>query len=76
MSWIKDDRRPEIVESFDDWEKSKRVLVLIKGGEVLVAEFNNGIEEGEYWEQWYSPVFEDTIENVIGWSDCIPNINN
>lgn len=74
MDWIKDDRRPEIIERIDSWGKSKPVVVHLKSGELLVAEYNKGIEEGKEWEQWYAPAYEDTVENVIGWADCIPNV--
>jgi len=72
---MRDWRRPKIIETFDGWGKSKRVIILLEDGEVLVAEFNSGIEDEKPWEQWYSPVFEDTVEHVIGWCDCIPDIN-
>jgi hypothetical protein len=74
MEWIKDERRPDIIEKIDSWGKSKKVVVLEKGGEVVVAEYNKGVEEGIDWEQWYCPAYEDVIEGVIGWSDCIPNV--
>jgi len=77
MEWIRDNRRPQIIETSGDWGKSKKVLVQTAYGEVVITEFNSGTTiEGEPWEQWYSPVYEDIIENVIGWCDCIPHINN
>ena len=73
MEWIKDNRRPNIIEQINSWGKSKKVVVLEKGGSVVVAEYNKGVEEGAEWEQWYCPAYEDVIEGVIGWCDCIPN---
>jgi hypothetical protein len=73
MSWITDKRRPEIIETFDGWGKSKRVIILLENGEVFVAEFNSGIEEGKPWEQWFLLCFDDAVETIIGWCDCIPD---
>jgi hypothetical protein len=68
--WIKDNRRPEVTKAVgDEWGKSKKVLVLIEDQEPLVAEFN----KGEDWEQWYCPAYEDVVEGVTGWCDCIPD---
>ncbi len=74
MEWIKDKRRPEIIETIDNWGKSKPVVVLCADKEPIVAEYNKGIEDGEQWEQWYSGSFDDIIENVTGWCDCIPDV--
>ena len=76
MFWIKIEKetRPEIIKDFDHYGKSKKVLVLIEGKEPLVAEYNSGVENGEKWEQWYCPDYEDTIEGVTAWCDCIPKI--
>jgi len=71
MEWIKDERRPEITNVHgEDWGRSKLVLVLIEDKTPLVAEYN----KGEYWEQWYSPAYEEVVEDVTGWCDCIPDI--
>jgi hypothetical protein len=71
MGWIRDERRPEVTKLIgEDWSKSKKVLVLIEDKEPLVAEFN----KGEDWEQWYCPAYEDVVEGVTAWCDCIPQI--
>jgi hypothetical protein len=74
MEWIRDEGRPEIIEQLETYGKSKKVLVLIEGKEPLVAEYNSGIENGEKWEQWYCPGYEDAVEGVTAWCDCIPKI--
>ena len=71
MEWIKDERRPEVTQiKGGDYSISKKVLVLIENEEPLVAELNKGKD----WEQWYCPAYEDVLEGVTGWCDCIPEI--
>ena len=74
MKWIKDNTRPDIIEKIDDWGKSKKVLILINDVEPVVGEYNKGIQDGDDWEQWYCSVYEDVVEDVTGWCDCIPEI--
>jgi len=73
MKWIKvEEKKPELIEVKGiDWSKSKKLLVLIDGKEPLVAEYN----KGEDWEQWYCPAYEDVVEGVTAWCDCIPKID-
>lgn len=75
-TWIRDERRPELTPVDDTWSRSKKVLVLVDDKEPLVVEFNKGKDpdDGEEWEQWYCPAYEDTVDNVTAWCDCIPEI--
>ncbi len=74
MEWTNvNDSKPQIIEKIDTWGKSAKVVVLVDDKDPFVAEYNKGIEDGVEWEQWYCPAYEDIIENVTKWSDCIPN---
>jgi hypothetical protein len=74
MKWIRDERRPTITDQLEVYGKSDKVIVLIDDTEPLVAEYNRGTTiNGEYWEQWYCPAYEDAVEGVTAWCDCIPS---
>ena len=75
MEWIRDKRRPELIEKRIGFGKSKKVLALINDVEPIVVEYNKGIGEVPEWEQWYCPAYEDVVEGVTGWCDCIPDYN-
>ena len=71
MEWITDGSKPETKRIEDDLYSSVKVVVLIYGTTPVVAEW----QTGEYYEHWYCPAYEEIIEGVTAWCDCIPKIN-
>ena len=71
-----EDGLPALIDSDSGtFKKSKKVCVLINDIEPLIAEMNFGVDPklGE-WYQWYCPAYEDVVEGVTKWCDCIPEI--
>ena len=65
---------PEVKKVDDDYNESKLVVCLTRGNHEHIAKLNTGISEGLEWEVWYCPNYEDTLEEVTHWCDCIPEI--
>ena len=74
MEWIKvEDKLPKLIEIFEDWGKSKEVVVLVDNDTPLIAEYSEGVDGDSSWEQWYCPAYGEVLGDITVWCDCIPN---
>lgn len=64
--WISvNDRLPETKDVDGLFEKSENMIVL-SAGDLDIALYQFGLEDGG-WQNWYSPLYEDCIEQVTHW---------
>ena len=67
--------KPEVKPN-DGYSKSKEVLgYYSKSKEYDIVIYETGFEDGEKWESWWCPTFDDIIE-ITHWCDVLPERPN
>lgn len=84
MNWISvKERLPDVepASSFGEYYESKLMVVAYHTSPLYrseihyeLAKFTKGREsaEDDFWEDWYVPEADDTIENVVAWMEFEP----